>query len=52
MDVPAAGVASKTPDLPALQVNQDNKPGERFDAAAVQRMLDSFQKVESSQKKD
>lgn len=52
MDVPAAGVASKTPDLPALQVNQDNKPGERFDAAAVQRMLDSFQKVESPEKKE
>ena len=42
MDVPADGVASTTPDLKALQANQDNQPGERFDAAQVQRMLDSF----------
>lgn len=42
--VPKDGVASKTPDLAALQANQDSAPGDRFDAAAVQRLLDSFQK--------
>ena len=42
MDVPAGGVVSSTPDLAALQANQDNQPGDRFDATAVQRMLDSF----------
>ena len=40
--VPVDGVASKTPDLAALQANQDNAPGDRFDAAAVQRLLDTF----------
>ena len=42
--VPAAGVVSTTPDLAALQANQDSAPGDGFDAAAVQRLLDSFRK--------
>jgi len=40
--VPEDGVPSATPSLPALQANQDNKPGKKFDPAAVQRLLDSF----------
>ena len=44
LSVPEGGVRSATPSLQALQANQDNKPGEKFAAAAVQRMLDAFAK--------
>lgn len=44
LDVPASGVSSATPDLPALQANQNGKPGKRFDANRVQQLLDSFQR--------
>lgn len=44
LDVPADGVPSATPDLAALQANQDAEPGPRFDAAKIQQLLDSFAK--------
>lgn len=44
LKVPDGGVASGTPDLAALQANQDYEPGDRFDAAAVQRLIDSFRR--------
>ena len=44
LPVPEGGVVSVTPDLGALQANQDEEPGDRFDAAGVQRLLDSFRR--------
>lgn len=44
LDVPAGGVVSATPDLAALQANQDFEPGDRFDADAVRRRLESFRR--------
>lgn len=42
LDVPEAGVASTRPDAAALQANQDFEPGERFDHAQLQKLLESF----------
>ncbi len=44
LEVPAGGIESATPDLAALQANQDYEPGERFDAAATRRLLESFRR--------
>lgn len=44
LEVPDGGVASLTPDLAALQANQDGEPGKRFNREAVQRLLDGFRK--------
>ena len=42
LPIPERGVRSATPDLAALQANQDEAPGDGFDAAAVTRLIESF----------
>ena len=42
LPVPEDGVPSQTPDLKALQANQDYEPGQRFDPARVEKLLESF----------
>ena len=42
-DVPEGGIQSTTPDLEALQANQNSKPGKSFNAERVQKLIDSFE---------
>ena len=44
LSVPESGVRSATPDLAALQANQDYDAGDRFDPGGTQRLLDSFRR--------
>ena len=44
LEVPAQGVPSKTLDLQALQANQTGKPGKNFDAARVEKLIESFRR--------
>ncbi|MEC7583770.1 MAG: family 16 glycoside hydrolase [Planctomycetota bacterium] len=41
-EVPEGGIESATPDLEALQANQNSKPGKNFNAERVQKLIDSF----------
>ena len=44
LDVPEEGVKSATLDLGALQANQAGKPGKNFDAARVEKLLESYRR--------
>lgn len=44
LDVPEGGVKSATLDLGALQANQAGKPGKNFDAARVEKLLESYRR--------
>ncbi len=44
IDVPAAGVPSKTPTLEELEANQDKPQPKNFDRKRIQRMIEAFQR--------